>query len=67
MINWGMLRTAEDIRREAARAAAAAELAATDWYVTRASDPSDGRAIPAEVLERRRTARAVLREDEADG
>ncbi|WP_298618674.1 hypothetical protein [uncultured Zoogloea sp.] len=60
MLNWSLLRTPEGERREDARALARAYLDATDWYVTRAVDPSDGRPLPEDVIDRRRAARTVL-------
>jgi hypothetical protein len=64
MINWSLMRTPEGERREAARDDARGYLAETDWYVTRAADPSDGRAMPEDVAAGRAAARRVLREDE---
>lgn len=41
--------TVEQIKAEAAR-----RLRSTDWMVTRATDPSDGRPMPEAVVEQRR-------------
>lgn len=60
MLNWKLLRTPEGDRAEEERAEAMACLAATDWYVTRAADPSDGRPVPDDVIARRRGARLIL-------
>lgn len=48
--------TDERLARFAA-ADARRQLAATDWYVTRLNDPSDGRPIPQEILDARATWR----------
>ncbi|MGX1100262.1 hypothetical protein [Amorphus sp. MBR-141] len=54
--------TANHVREEARR-----RLALTDWYVTRAADPSDGTPVPPEILAHRSAIRtacdAVLAED----
>lgn len=54
-------RAADDVRK-AKRAAARQYLADTDWYITRALDPSDGRPVPEDVL----TARAQARKTASD-
>lgn len=43
-----------EVKGECAR-----RLAFTDWYVTRAADPSDGRPMPDDVAERRTAIRAA--------
>jgi hypothetical protein len=54
------MQTPDDHQKAHARDEALAYLAATDWYVVRTADPSDGKAIPDDVLAKRRAARAVL-------
>ncbi len=49
----------------AVKAEAARRLSVTDWYITRAMDPSDGREVPAEVLAQRSAIRAASDEIEA--
>lgn len=64
-IDWDQLQTAEDKARAeqeaeiaAARAAAIATLAQTDWYVTRQIET--GAAIPEEIAQARDAARKTL-------
>lgn len=52
-IDWEQCRSAKDRANAEAAARARACLAATDWYVTRLNDPSDGRPIPKEILDAR--------------
>lgn len=40
------------------RAECARRLAFTDWMITRAADPADGRPVPDDVVERRKTIKA---------
>ena len=46
-------------------AEAKAYLASTGWYVERLNDPSSGKAIPQEVLNKRADARAIINESES--
>lgn len=41
------------------KAECARRLAFTDWYITRAADPSDGRSMPDDIAERRTALRAA--------
>ena len=43
-------------------AEAKAYLASTGWYVERLNDPSSGKAIPQEVLDKRAEARVLINE-----
>lgn len=52
--------TVAEIKAEAAR-----RLAATDWYIVRAADPSGGAPIPDEILAQRAAIRAACEALEA--
>lgn len=52
--------TVEMVKREAGR-----RLKYTDWYVTRAADPTDGRPVPESVLAERAALRAAAERLEA--
>ena len=41
---------------------AKAYLASTGWYVERLNDPSSGKAVPQEVLDKRAEARLIINE-----
>ena len=43
-------------------AEAKAYLASTGWYIERLNDPSSGKAVPQEVLDKRAEARVIINE-----